>query len=99
MGILKDFRRRKEIDARAQALAAQCFSGLVQKRISTAEKKKAQRKLEAAAGRLKQDSRQYMNEMRLGVYGRARYLRALQNQLLETGVDADYVQGVIKSLA
>ena len=99
MGILRDFRRRKEIDTRAQTLTTQCFSELVLRKLSAADKKKAQRKLEAAAGQLKRNSERYMDEMRLGIYGKARYLRALQNQLLEIGVDADYTQRIIKSLA
>lgn len=100
MGMIKDFLRREEIETRAEALVNEYFTDAAMKKIATSSKheKDPSRKLDAKSRQLKKHATDYIRKNRLGVYGKSKFLKVLQEHLLTRGLDGDVVRKIIKSL-
>ena len=100
MSLIKDFLRRREIDARAQSLVTNHLTDLVMKRITDSNNdKKVQRKLDKASQQLKNHATMIIVEMKLGLYGKPRFLKSLQDSMFDLKLDDNFVNKIIKSLA
>lgn len=97
MSVIKDFLVRQKIDAKAQALVAENFTALTIKKINDSNSKKAQRKLDTNVQKLRQQAQHYVTEMKLGIYGKSRLYKALQESMLQAGIQADTSSAIIKS--
>ena len=99
MGMIKDFLRRQEIDAKAQSLVNEHFTDLLMKKITESNNdKKTQRKLDTTSQQLKRHANEYIHDMELGLYGKPRFLKAVQENLFNLGLGGDIVNKIIRSL-
>lgn len=98
MSIFRDFTRRNEIDAKASLLVSEYFTDLATKKTIKSNEKKLQRKLEKKINEFKFKTIKYSTEMKLGVYGKARLLRAIQNQCQQSDLNPDLTESIMSDL-
>jgi hypothetical protein len=91
--VLRDWLRRKEIDAFAAALA-QDMGRRFPPRSEARTDKGAANQLKAITGRLCEQAREFHRQRRLGVYGKAKLGNSFRWQLKELG----YSQAIIEQV-
>ncbi len=94
MSIIKDFRRKNEIDIKASSLVNECFTDLVLKKIEKLDEKKARKKTESKVKELKFIADKYVVDKKLGIYGKARLIREIQNQLQHLHFEKDFIDAI-----
>jgi len=95
VSLFKDFRARKEIDNKAVQLVGDCFTTMAMKKILAQDEKKAEKKIASKLQSLKLAAHKYITDNKLGVYGKARLLREIQNQLLQYNFNSDLVDAIL----
>lgn len=88
MGLIADFRRRKEIDEFARTLAAQVLKRLPADLLSDEKKRRAE--IEIALGH----AQGFQRKAHLGAFGKSRLVNNLQWALIEGG----YTTGIARSI-
>ena len=102
--MLKDFLRRKEIVERSTSIADEIINRYPPEMDSIAlaqnkaELKKKQRKLVRALQIGKTDIDRAIGEMRLGVYGRAKFYKTIQDTMLDKGYSEGSARIIIEEL-
>jgi len=102
--MLKDFLRRKEIVERSTSIADEIINryppemDAVELAQNKAELKKKQRKLGRALQLGKTDIDRTIGEMGLGVYGRAKFYKTIQDAMLEKGYSESSARIIIEEL-
>ena len=102
--MLKDFLRKKEILEKSTTIANKIMSryppdmDTVKLAESKADIKKKQRRLIRALQLGKTDINRTIGEMRLGVYGRAKLYKTIQDAMLEKGYSAGSARIIIEEL-
>ena len=104
--MLRDFLKRKDIEARAEAIAAEIANRyplqLDQRkpRGGKAERKKQTRridtKLSNAVAYGQEAIRKTISEMKLGVYGKAKLYKSVQDRLLQEGYATETARTLIE---
>lgn len=94
MSLIKDFRCRHEIDSKAAQLVNDSFSVLAMKKIQQLDDKKAQKKIAVKVQGLKRSAHGYIQDNKLGVYGKARLLRELQNRMKQNDFNSDLIDAI-----
>ena len=103
--MLKDFLRKKEIVKKSKLIADEIISryppemDAVGPAESKADIKKKQRKLSRALQIGKTDIRRTIGEMRLGIYGKAKLYKTIQDAMLDKGYTEDSARIIIEELA
>ena len=102
--MLKDFLRRKEIVEKSTLIASEIINryppemDAVMPGENKANFKKKQRKLIRALGTGKTDIDRNIKEMGLGVYGKAKFYKTIQDAMLSKGYSEDSTRIIIEKL-
>ncbi len=102
--MLKDLLRRNEIIERSTLIANEIMSryppelDTVKLAESKADLKKKQRKLIKALQISKRDINRTIREMRLGVYGKARFYKTIQDALLDKAYSEGSARIIVEEL-
>jgi len=88
MGLVADFRNRKEIDAFGHWMGEQMLRRLPAGEVSNEKKRKAE--VEITLGH----AQGYQRKNQLGYFGKSRLVNSLQWKLIENGYDAEVARSI-----
>lgn len=102
--MLKDFMRRKEIDDRALAIAGAVKSRFPKEVDQAADlddrtRRKVERKLQSAISHAVAEAKATREQMQLGVYGKARLYKRVQDELLAEGYSTSATRTLVEQIA
>lgn len=98
MKILKDFIGRNNIDAKARYIVMEHFTKSAIRKIKESNEKKTTTKLNNIINKLRREAGEYSKENQLGIYGKARLIRSIQNNLRSLDCDESHISYVINKL-
>ena len=95
MSLIRDFIFRNKIDDKAVQLVSECFTVMIMKKIQMLDEKKAEKKIASKVQNLKIAAHKYITDNKLGIYGKARLLREIKNQLQQCNFNSDLIGAIL----
>ena len=96
--MLKDLLRKKQIVQFAQQLVADTFSARELEKLEAAKKDKKERKIKSLVSKLKISVSNYQTEHKLGIYGKAKLLKVVQDELEKKQMDPEVVNAIVRAI-
>jgi len=96
--MIRDLLKRKKISTSAHACVNKYFSNIEKRKIEELDSKKASKRLQKLTKQLKFEANMYFNKNDLGIYGKAKYAKEIQNALESSDFDSDVISYVVNSI-
>jgi hypothetical protein len=96
--MFSDFLKRKNIVQYAEQIVDTHFNHAEQQKISRLSGSKQQKRIDVLGNKLGRDIRTYIKDGKLGVYGKAKLLKAVQTKLETNGLPMDHVTIIVNKL-
>ncbi|MCG8488113.1 MAG: hypothetical protein MI756_11655 [Chromatiales bacterium] len=96
--MFSDFLKRKNIVRYAEQTVDTHFGQVEQQKVSRLSGAKQQKRIDVLNNKLSRDIRSYIQDEKLGVYGKAKLLKAVQTRLEANGLTLDHVTSIVNRL-
>lgn len=96
--MIKDLLRKKQIAQFAQKLVGDTFSERELEKLEAAKKDKKERKIKSLVSKLKISISNYQTEHKLGIYGKAKLLKVVQDELEKKKIAPEVVNAIVRAV-
>jgi hypothetical protein len=96
--MFSDFSKRKKIVQYANQIVDTHFNHAEQQKLSRLSGTKHKKRIDVLSNKLSRDVQSYLQDEKLGVYGKAKLLKTIQTKLEANGLAMDHVTNIVTKL-